>query len=409
MAVAWNRRNRTQYEFRVDDVTSFLHQVTSFSEKWLPSDKNVVSPWFRGQGNSEWPLVPKFYRECDQSRSTDDEVREEFAQRGPAFCQYAPSGDWDWYFLMQHHGAPTRLLDWTDGALIALYFAVQDSTGLTDAAVWMLDPYWLNRNTLKKDVVISPSASGALSGDKKLLARWLHPRFKPKARLPQSPVAVFPGHTAQRISTQHSCFTIHGANPVGLEDIAVWNQKRLIKFTIPSFHTQAIRRELALCGVDEATVFPDLDGLGRALAIRWRDDDFSLPHEGVFTRLRPSRTHGIGVFAIKRIPKGTKLFRGDTDEMRWIDAGSLGRLPKEIRRLYEDFSVLKAAKWGCPTSFNRLTPAWYLNESKSPNVVCDEHLNFVAKRDIAMGEELTVDYSTYSEPVTATHVPKKRT
>ena len=145
MAVARNRRNRTQYESRVDDVTSFLHQVTSTSEKWLPSDKNVVSPWFRGQGNSEWPLVPKFYRECDQSRNTDDEVREEFAQRGPAFCQYAPSGDCDWYFLMQHHGAPTRLLDWTDGALIALYFAVRDSTGLTDAAVWMLDPYWLNR------------------------------------------------------------------------------------------------------------------------------------------------------------------------------------------------------------------------------------------------------------------------
>jgi len=408
MAVARNRRNRTQYESRVDDVTSFLHQVTSTSEKWLPSDKNVVSPWFRGQGNSEWPLVPKFYRECDQSRNTDDEVREEFAQRGPAFCQYAPSGDWDWYFLMQHHGAPTRLLDWTDGALIALYFAVRDSTGLTDAAVWMLDPYWLNRKTLKKDVVISPSASGALSEDKKLLARWLHPRFKPKARLPQNPVAVFPGHTAQRISTQHSCFTIHGANSVGLEDIAVWNQKRLCKFTIPSFHTQAIRRELAVCGIDEATVFPDLDGLGRALAIRWRDDDSPLPHEGVFTRLRPSRTHGIGVFAIKRIPKGTRLFTDDSDEMRWIDAGKLVRLSKESRRLYEDFGVFKDGRWGCPPSFNRLTPAWYLNESKAPNVVCDENLNFVAKQDIALGEELTVDYSTYSEQVPASHRPKRK-
>jgi hypothetical protein len=110
----------------------------------------------------------------------------------------------------------------------------------------------------------------------------------------------------------------------------------------------------------------------------------------------------------RRISRGTKLFTGDSDEMRWIDAKQLGRLPREIRTLYEDFGVLKDGQWGCPNSFNRLTPAWYLNESKSPNVVCDEHLNFVAKRDIGLGEELTVDYSTYSEPVPPSNIPKKK-
>jgi hypothetical protein len=393
---------------RVEDVTSFVQQVKSISEKWLPSDENVVGPWFRGQGNSEWSLVPKFYRDCDQSRDTEDEIREEFAQRGPAFCENSPSGDWDWYFLMQHHGAPTRLLDWTDGALIAMYFAVRDSTGLTDAAVWMLDPFWLNRHTLKKDIVISPSASGALPEDKKLLSRWLHPRFKPKARLPQNPVSLYPGHIAQRISTQRSCFTIHGANPTGLEQLADWSPTRLAKFTIPSYRTQPIRKELAVCGIDEATAFPDLDGLGRALGTRWGDDDFSLPHEGVFTRLRPSRTHGIGVFAIRRIPKGTKLFKGDSDDMRWIESQEVGRLPREVRRLYDDFCVLRTGRLGCPPSFDRLTPSWYLNESRDPNVVCDEHFNFIAKRSIVSGEELTVDYSTYSEPVPAGQAPRKK-
>lgn len=271
----------------------------------------------------------------------------------------------------------------------------------------MLDPFWLNRHTLKKDVVISPSASGALADDRKRLRRWLHPRFQPKSRLSQNPVAIYPGHIAQRISTQRSCFTIHGSKSDGLEKLAVWSRKRLVKFTIPSYQTARIRKELEICGVDEATAFPDLDGLGRGLAIRWRDDYLPLPHDRVFTRLRPSRTHGIGVFAIKRIRKGTKLFTGDSDEVRWIDAGNLGRLPKEIRKLYEDFGVLKSGRWGCPTSFNRLTPSWYLNESKSPSVLCDEHLNFVAKRDISAGEELTVDYSTYSEQVPASHAPKK--
>jgi hypothetical protein len=41
-------------------------------------------------------------------------------------------------------------------------------------------------------------------------------------------------------------------------------------------------------------------------------------------------------------------------------------------------------------------------------VVCDENLNFVAKQEIALGEELTVDYSTYSEQVPVSHVPKKK-
>jgi hypothetical protein len=408
MAVAKSKRTRAQLDMRVEDVTSFVQQVKFIAEKWLPSDDNVVGPWFRGQGNAEWPLIPKFYRTCDQRRETDDEIREEFAQRGPAFCQFPPSGDWDWYFMMQHHGAPTRLLDWTDGALIALYFAVRDSRGLTDSAVWMLDPFWLNRHTLRKDVVISPSASGALPEDKKLLQRWLHPRFEPRARLPQNPVALYPGHIAQRISTQRSCFTIHGANPAGLEELAVWPTKRLVKFSMPGYRTQAIRKELAICGIDEATAFPDLDGLGRALGARWGDDDFSLPHEAVFTRLRPSRRHGIGVFAIRPIPRGTKLFRGDSDDMRWIKSVDVGRLPSEVRRLYDDFCVLKAGRLGCPTSFDRLTPSWYLNNSKDPNVVCDEHLNFIAKRPIASGEELTVDYSTYSEEVTSSPSKKRK-
>jgi len=393
------RQRKSPKSYCIEDVTSFVQQVRTISEKWFPSDENVVGPWFRGQGNSEWSLVPKFFRECDQSRDTEDEIREEFAQRGPAFCQHQPSGDWDWYFLMQHHGAPTRLLDWTDGALIALYFAVRDSRGLTDAAVWMLDPFWLNRRILKRDVVISPSASGALPEDKKLLKRWLHPRFKPRARLPQNPVALYPGHIAQRISTQRSCFTLHGANPLGLEKLAVRPPKRLVKFTIPGYRTQAIRKELAVCGIDEATAFPDLDGLGRALGVRWGDEGFPLPHEGALTRLRPSRVHGIGVFAIRRIRKGARLFKGDSDEMRWVEEGHLGRLPNEVRRLYMDFAVLKDGRYGCPTSFNRLTQSWYLNESKKPNVICDEHLNFIAGRDISAGEELTVDYSSYSEPV----------
>jgi len=119
----------------------------------------------------------------------------------------------------------------------------------------------------------------------------------------------------------------------------------------------------------------------------------------VFTRIRPSSRGGVGVFAIKDIRKGTDLFYGDDDEIVWVDRAKVRRLPREVRRLYEDFCVIrdKGRTYGCPTSFNRLTVSWYLNSSSNPNVSCDNDYRFFAARNIKAGEELTVDYSTYNE------------
>jgi hypothetical protein len=55
------------------------------------------------------------------------------------------------------------------------------------------------------------------------------------------------------------------------------------------------------------------------------------------------------------------------------------------KKLYEDFAVLKDGRYGCPRNFNQLTPAWYLNNSNSPNVRCDDHYDFFALRDIKEG------------------------
>jgi SET domain-containing protein len=121
------------------------------------------------------------------------------------------------------------------------------------------------------------------------------------------------------------------------------------------------------------------------------------PHDNVFVRLASSKLHGVGVFAIRPIKKGTYVFGDDDVPLVWVKKASVKNLPKEIKRLYEDFCILKGDKYGCPDNFNNLTSAWYLNDSSNPNVAADNEYKFYAIRNIKKGEELTANYSTYSD------------
>lgn len=124
----------------------------------------------------------------------------------------------------------------------------------------------------------------------------------------------------------------------------------------------------------------------------------NLPHEGVYTRLKPSDIHGVGVFAILDIPKDTYIFNGDNSKMVWVDKSVIDEQDKEIKKLYDDFCIIKGNKYYCIDSFNNLNVGWYLNESKDdPNVGCDDNYEFYALRDIKKGEELTMDYSSFCE------------
>jgi len=124
-----------------------------------------------------------------------------------------------------------------------------------------------------------------------------------------------------------------------------------------------------------------------------------LPHDRVYTRLGVSSIHGVGVFAICDIEKGTSLFEYDNTEMVWIDAKETNGISDKLKKMYEDFCVLKddGTKYGCPKNFNQLTMAWYMNHSDTPNVEIDENYDFRTSRDIKDGEELTINYNAFSK------------
>jgi uncharacterized protein len=127
-----------------------------------------------------------------------------------------------------------------------------------------------------------------------------------------------------------------------------------------------------------------------------------LPHEGVWVRLGLSAVHGIGVFAIRPIPAGTDIFANDGVPLVWVSKAELEQsgLTEAERALYHDFGINRGGMIGCPANFHNLTPGWYLNEpapGAAANVRSTDRLAFIARRDIAEGEELSIDYESFSE------------
>jgi hypothetical protein len=121
-----------------------------------------------------------------------------------------------WYFLMQHYRAPTRLLDWTDSALEALYFALTSSplqTGRVQSDikpdVWAPNPFTLNRHV---------GFEGPVGTDWFENTAYLPPPYTGN-RLPKPPVAIDPTFTAQRMLVQRSHFTLHGHDSRGLDEM----------------------------------------------------------------------------------------------------------------------------------------------------------------------------------------------
>ena len=110
--------------------------------------------------------------------------------------------------------------------------------------------------------------------------------------------------------------------------------------------------------------------------------------------------HGVGVFAIRNIPKGVDPFFDPTPG-KWISVTpkELEGQPEEIKKLINDFCPLQNGKYWVPDhGMNSIAVGYYLNHSKAPNMIAvRDGEAFVTKRSIKKGEELFSDYETYDD------------
>jgi len=123
--------------------------------------------------------------------------------------------------------------------------------------------------------------------------------------------------------------------------------------------------------------------------------------ENVFCRIRPSQINGVGVFAIKDIPKGTNIFKGSCNH-NLISLGKkdIKTLNPEVKKIIKDFFIGRNGKVLVPTcAMNGIDISYYLNHSKTPNIKAGTNGEvFVSRRNIKKNEELTIDYEKdYSE------------
>jgi hypothetical protein len=212
----------------------------------------VGSRLFRGHSKAEWQLLPGLGR--IPWSNDDDRTKTEFnaysgfvTAAGELLASNVDS--WTVAFTMQHHGMPTRLLDWTQNFAAALHFAIRDAAG--DAVIWMLDPYELNTFSMGCSDWIQPS---------QVVATY-HEMFIARTAAPAGNViAIMPLRHHRRMFSQQAGFTLHADLKKPLEEL---HPKAVTKIAIPkSTHADA-RAFLNLSGVSEFSLSPDLDGLAR--------------------------------------------------------------------------------------------------------------------------------------------------
>lgn len=225
-----------------------------------------VPRWFRGVGKSTYALVPSLYRH-PTVRTTpellDIEVKmiARFKERAFPYLNSSSLTTWEYLFLMQHHGVPTRLLDWTENPFIALYFslvsAVQCGPIDTSAAVWVLSPTIWNEKVFEH----TSYKGGPLSVTDKRISRYDPSDMD---SIPEMPAAIFGIHNSPRIIAQRGVFTIFGSSLEPMEGLFVhksFSKDGLVKIEIPSDKINAILERLFSTGYTESMIYPGLDGL----------------------------------------------------------------------------------------------------------------------------------------------------
>lgn len=197
-------------------------------------DQNII---YRGVTDVSFKLIPSVGRNEDiqiaKRKRYEQELLAEFRLRAVSYLSPEPKSQWEWLASAQHHGLPTRLLDWSTSPLVAAYFAVEDTKHEGDSLVYAM-------NIVDQvDIDINKDPFNI-----------------------DDPLRFVPPHTNRRIIVQGGVFTVHTDPFIALPD------QLFDRIVIKADVRDEIRMHLNKYGINRAFLFPDPDNIAKWLRER---------------------------------------------------------------------------------------------------------------------------------------------
>ncbi len=237
---------------KIASIAQLLEEVEAVIP---PSEYRFDSIYLRGQAVYAWTLRPTIARPLEYAglrTAGYDKSRELYLLH--RFRRYVRPlvGDLaekELLLLARHHGIPVRLLDWTKSPLVALYFAcVEDRWLSEDGAVWAFVGCQYQHDYFY-DFFTDPQPLFKLPGVK----------------------IIYAPYVSERIPAQSANFTIQQFPDRDLEAYGTsgcgkdFDIERIVKWRVLKHHKAILLQALERCGINERTMFPDLDGIARGI------------------------------------------------------------------------------------------------------------------------------------------------
>ena len=253
-------------EVRLETLGELLDRVTPREHDPVSGRLRTTSV-YRGSTNAAYPLLTSLDRlggidPPHTKAHLEEHILRNFLRYSRPFLTHPTAHEWELLVTAQHHGLPTRLLDWSYSPLIAAHFATLGGDAGRDRVVWCLD--WAR---VHQHYGLPPFAFLVQDLDAMLHGRGIRD-LRQLLRGEVPPEAAFvcmldPPALDDRVIAQAATFTFSTDRTRSLD--AVLAEAGLVgalkRYVIPAGRVELIRDQLDLCAIDERKLFPDLDGV----------------------------------------------------------------------------------------------------------------------------------------------------
>jgi hypothetical protein len=258
------RQSATVRDIRVTSWNNLTDQL--FEESWQESLGRFRSNFaFRGMSNADFDLRTSLMRLGGVFAKQEGHLLRNFRKYA---LRTAVAGDsiWNWLAVAQHHGLPTRLLDWTYSPYVAMHFATEQLARFDlDGVIWCVDYMQTNR-LLPQELqeVLADEGSHVFTVDMLDRVSSTLAGFDELAR--EDFVIFFePPSLDDRIVNQFALFALMSSASARLDDWLVHHPQMFRRIIIPAELKWEVRDKLDQANITERVLFPGLDGLSRWL------------------------------------------------------------------------------------------------------------------------------------------------